>query len=279
MKKSDVTYQEKLNELRLDIAHPKSGGINFIFLEGETDIRLFRKFFDLEKCKVENIPGGNNKVEQCVETLVSIYPLIIGIRDADFIRLSQNSYSNINVFLTDHHDIEMTMLNCECILNALVFEYSDIPHDTHVEFRQGVINSISSLGYLKWLNNLENLELDFSSGFQDIISFVNQTLDINQYIDRTLARSKDSAVNSKEELIAKMDELKSSKPDLLQLTNGHDLLKAFAEYFRVVEGRKGTSCKILETSIRMTFTKETFKTTALYNSLSEWQIVNSTQLF
>ena len=43
MNKADITYQDKLNELRLDISHPNSSGINFVFVEGDTDIRLFRK--------------------------------------------------------------------------------------------------------------------------------------------------------------------------------------------------------------------------------------------
>lgn len=279
MKKSDITYLEKLNELRLDISHPNSRGLNFIFLEGETDIRLFRKFFDIEKCKVENIPGGNSKVEECVQTLVAVYPLVVGIRDSDFIRLSGNNYNIRNVFLTDFHDIEMTMLNSEPILNSLVFEYSDIPKNEHINFRQNIINSILSLSYLKWLNDLENLELNFSSGFIDLISFVNQTIDINQYIDRVLAKSNNAKVTSREELIQKLETLKIRNPDLLQLTNGHDLLKAFAEYFKSIGGRNGISGEVLESSLRMAFNKTIFQMTNLYASLTAWQATNGTQLF
>lgn len=43
MKREDITYDEKINGLRLDISHPNSNGVNFIFVEGESDIRLFRK--------------------------------------------------------------------------------------------------------------------------------------------------------------------------------------------------------------------------------------------
>ena len=64
MKRQDITYQDKLNELRLDIAHPNNKGITFIFVEGESDIRLFRKFFSLETSKVESIPGGKFKLEE-----------------------------------------------------------------------------------------------------------------------------------------------------------------------------------------------------------------------
>ena len=63
MTRRDISYQDKLNELRLDISHPNSQGINFIFVEGESDIRLFRKLFDEEKCKIENIPRGNPKLD------------------------------------------------------------------------------------------------------------------------------------------------------------------------------------------------------------------------
>src|SRR6187431_1307189 len=140
MKKSDISYQEKLNELRLDIAHPKSSGISFVLLEGDTDIRLFRKLFNLKNCKVENIPGGNKKLEECVQTLVHVYPLILGIRDADFIRINETEYSLDNMFLTDLHDIEITMLNFEPILSAIVFEYSSIDKDQHETFRNDLLS-------------------------------------------------------------------------------------------------------------------------------------------
>ncbi len=102
MHRGNITFQEKLNELRLDILHPNSRGFTFVLVEGESDIKLFRKLFDLEKCKVENVPGGNHKLEECVETLLLEHSLIIAIRDADFIHLDQdNQYLKNNIFLTD----------------------------------------------------------------------------------------------------------------------------------------------------------------------------------
>ncbi len=279
MRKSDISYQEKLNELRLDISHPNSNGLNFILLEGDTDIRLFRKFFDLEKCKVENVPGGNVKLEECVQTLVNIYPLIIGIRDADFIRLSGEEYSIENMFLTDFHDIEITMLNYEPVLNSLVFEYTNLSKDKHKKFRDDLIQSITLVGYTKLLNALENLELTFTAGFQDLISFANLTIDFDQYIGRILAKSPNARITSKATLIEKVIALRQNNPDLLQLTNGHDLLNTFAKYFRDIEGRNGTSGDTLATSIRMIFNSEAFTFTNLFSSLLEWQETKETQLF
>jgi hypothetical protein len=40
----DVTYQDKLNELRLDITHPKSRGKVFVCLEGKVMLSSFESF-------------------------------------------------------------------------------------------------------------------------------------------------------------------------------------------------------------------------------------------
>src|SRR5580693_6880159 len=121
MRKQDITYQDKLNELKLDISHPNSIGKVFVLLEGESDVRLFRKLFNLENCKVENIPGGNPKLEECVQTLIANYALVIGIRDADFIHLNNIPYQKANIFLTDFHDIEMVMISTDELFSALAF--------------------------------------------------------------------------------------------------------------------------------------------------------------
>ena len=68
MTRQDVTFQDKINELRLDITHPNSLGINFILVEGGSDIRLFRKLFDIDRCKIENIPGGKT-IESNIEKI------------------------------------------------------------------------------------------------------------------------------------------------------------------------------------------------------------------
>lgn len=279
MKKADISYQEKLNELRLDISHPNSNGISFILLEGDTDIRLFRKLFNLNNCKVENIPGGNKKLEECVQTLVNIYPLIIGIRDADFIRINESEYLLNNMFLTDLHDIEMTMLNFEPILNAIVFEYSNLNKSQHLAFKNNLLDVIKHISYLKLLNDRENLELTFSSGFQDLISFANQMIDLEQYLDRVISKSPNAVIKDKEILKAKINAIEQQDPDLLQITNGHDLLNSFAKYFREEEKRNGLSGENLEATLRMLFNIDFFSQTNLYQQLDNWKNQNNVQIF
>lgn len=279
MTRNDISYQDKLNELRLDIAHPNSAGINFILVEGESDIRLFRKFFNLDKCKVENIPGGNLKLEECVNTLIHNHSLIVGIRDSDFIQLEEIEFNEENILLTDYHDIEMTIISHIPTLNALMFEYTKAPVEQHLEIRDKVMKSIASLSCLKWLNFRENLKFQFRPGFQDLISFTDVDINIQEYISRVLSKSPNAQITDIEVLSKKIESLKALNPDFLQLTNGHDLLKAFAMYFREMEGQRGLKGEQIESSLRMVYDKEAFSQTLLFQSLSEWQEKNEMGIF
>lgn len=279
MTRQDVTYQDKLNELRLDVTHPNSLGINFILVEGDSDIRLFRKLFDIDKCKIENIPGGKNKLEECVATLINIYPLVLGIRDTDFLHLNNVVYTNQNMFLTDKHDIETTILSEDDVLNTLVFEYTTKPKNEHLTLRNEIIQCIEMIGYLKWLNSIDNLELKFDCGFYDLISFANLNIDFDTYFMRVISKSPNAKITDIHIIKEKIDNLKTSNPDMLQLTNGHDLVKAFANYFKNASGINGVSDENIASILRISYNKNQLQKTNLYTELNQWSDDNNTKIF
>ncbi len=270
MKRQDITYQDKLNELRLDILHPNSKGIVFILLEGESDIRFFRKLFNLSNCKVETIPGGKFKLEECVEKLAIIFPLIIGIRDADFIHLGATIYDKTNVFLTDYHDMEMILISEDEIFSSLLFEYTDLPKDRHSETRNNIIFSIEQISFLKWLNEKENLEYKFDAGFQDLISFVNLKIDFDQYFTRVLSQSPNAKITDTTVIQDKIRVLKETKPDPLQLCNGHDFMKAFSQFIKHVGNGDIVKYEHIASSCRMVFTFDHYRRTELYLNTKKW---------
>jgi hypothetical protein len=271
MKKQDITYQDKLNELRLDLSHPNSDGICFILLEGETDIRLFRKFFNLENCKVENIPGGNPKLETAVSDLVSIYELVIGIRDADFINIGTIPYSNKNMFLTDYHDIEMSLISDDDSISTIIFEFTDIPEANHNSIREKVISTIEQISLLKWLNYNENLEIVFDrTGFQDLISFANLTIDFDQYFNRLLSKSPNAKIVNIATIKSKMNALKSLNKNAYHLCNGHDFIKALTQFLREQGKLKNINDDIVSSILRIKYTKEKFSSTQLYTLTKTW---------
>jgi len=281
MNRDDISTQEKLNELRLDILNPNSEGINFILVEGLSDIKLFRKLFSEEKCKVEIMPHcGKAELEKGVTDLIQFYPLIIGICDADFEHLNEVPYTKPHLFLTDYHDIEMTMIAQSVVLNALFCEFTHIPKNQHNQIKEDLLQSINMIGFLKWLNNKENLKLNFSKvGFQDLVCFETFTIDFSAYLKRVLFKSPNAKIQDIVLINQKITQLKQSAPDLMQLTNGHDLFCIFNKYFREKEKLKGCSDEHISRACRMTFNFESFKNTNLYQNLIIWAEQNQTELF
>ena len=278
MRQKDITYQEKLNELRLDTAHPNSKGSVFVLVEGESDIRLFRKFLNLDNSKVEQIPGGNIKLEECVETLVITYPLILGIRDSDFTRIENSMNSSEDIISTQHHDIEMDMLSNNSILSALVFEFSSLKENQHQILRDNLIESISCLSCLKWLNSRQNLKMNFDCGFHDLVSLADYKIDLEEYIKRVISKSKNAKKVDINYLIDETIDLKNTNPDLYQITNGHDLMNIMAKHIREIEGVNGISGKTLESAMRVSYSKTDFLTSHLYLEINNWQQFKGVQI-
>jgi len=269
MESQDITYQEKLNDIKFNISHPKNQGINFVLVEGDSDIRLFRKLFDSDKCKVECVPGGKPKVKDCVAELLPEYALIVGVLDADFSHLEKTNEEKDNIFLTDYHDIEMTILAQDDVLHTILFEYTNIHKNNHHTFCDNILETIEQISYLKWLNERENLRLTFKKvGFQDLISISNFRLNFNEYLSRVLAKSKDAITRDEILIYEKIHELTRLNPDLFHLTNGHDALIVFTKYFRSKEN-KGLSDSNVARVFRAAFTNACFRETKLHKSLKK----------
>ncbi|NYR08794.1 hypothetical protein [Psychrobacter sp. BI730] len=279
MKKEDITYETKMGELRLDFKNPNSNGINFIFLEGVSDVRLFRKFFDLDKCKVESIPGGNGKLEECIVTLLPIHALIVAIRDADFIRINNPSYHKKNIVLTDYHDIETTILSCSESLSSLFSEYTSINSTDFDETLKKLMMLLSPISLFKLKNDINSRRIKFESGFIDLLDFNNFKIDLSQYINRMLSSSKKATVTDESFLRREVESIDLQFYDLFQLTNGHDLARVLASFFNKIHGHKGLSNKDIESNLRVSFNMDSFKKTMIYDEILKWEIDNNTSVF
>lgn len=280
MNQKDISYQDKLNELRLDISHPNSRGRVFVLVEGETDIRLFRKFFNLDNCKVENIPGGKLKLEQCVNDLVQNYSLIIGIRDADFIHLSNSSYTVPNMFLTDFHDIEMSLIAENEVFSSILFEYTKVQREEHSSTREDILEIIEKVSLLKWLNSIEDLRIEFGeTGFQDIISLTDNTIDFEEYFRRVLSKSPNARITDLGIIEAKITTLKTQNPNPFQLTNGHDFIKVLSHFLRVKGSIKNVSNDLLSSLFRVNFRNEFFIKTTLYRNTKQWADIHRCSIY
>ncbi len=276
----DITYQYKFDELRMDLKHPNNKDTSFILVEGPTDERLYRKLFDLNYCKVEWVPGGNSKLEKCVIDLLPLHSFIIGIRDADFLYFSNSSYTKKNIFLTDLHDIEMSMIAENDIFSAIIHEYlPNYQKKEHLNIKSDIFKIVENLSLWKWINENESLEIPFKEiEFQNLISIENLSIDFEQYLiqlNRTLKKNGHSTTDFPLEQIEK---LKSNNLDYFQLTNGHDFLKALAEFLRKKSKNNDLKAATLESVFRINFSYSHFKNTILYKETQKWEIANACRI-
>jgi len=270
MRQQDITYQDKLNELKLDISHPHSKGKVFVLLEGESDVRLFRKLFNPSNCKVETVPGGKFKVEDCVQALIADYSLVLGIRDADFIHIEKAPYNKANIFLTDVHDMEMMIFSEDELFSALISEHTHLAADQHLEIRDAILNSIKQIGYLMWLNEKGDLKYNFNIGFVDLLSFTNPHIDFRQYFSRLLNKSPNATIIDVTDVLNRIALLQQTNPDLFQLCNGHDFQTAFSQYLRQVHNANNVNEKNIGSSCRIAYTSNHYQKSMLFRNTQKW---------
>lgn len=277
----DVTYTHKINELKLDFTHPNSKDKIYVLLEGPTDVRLFRKFFNTKSSKVESIPGGKPKL---VEALVELSPIrkgILGIRDSDFLNLEGKKSGYDNLFLTDFHDIEMMMIAIDEIFSDIIIEYSNIPQEKHSNIRMNILKAIAFIGYVKWYNEINNLEFNFKgTRFSDVIDHSNFSLKEDKYLSKLLSQSPNAKRTDVVLIKEEINKLKNAAFDLLQLCNGHDFMIALNIYLQKKGDAKNVAGENTFSSIfRIKYSKEHFEKSNLCKEIQNWSVKEGVTIF
>jgi Protein of unknown function (DUF4435) len=278
--RNDLTYEDKYVELLLDISNPKSKDKIFIFVEGETDIKLFSKFFN-DNCNIESIPGGNTKVEECTNSISEKYSLVFGIRDSDFLQLGANTYPKKNVFLTDFHDLEMTLIAMDEVFSAVAAQYTDIARKKHNDLRSNIIKTISDVSYIKWLNAKEELEIKFKKSskrfhFNDLMSFTDWSIKIEEYFNRLLSiKDQTAKIKDFSEITTKIEALKLTSPHPFHLCNGHDFIEVFRQFLDDAD----ITGKTLSSAFNIACTHEFWKKTSLYKNTQQWAVENNCAIY
>jgi Protein of unknown function (DUF4435) len=278
MKKEDITPESKITELRLDISHPRSKGKVFVLLEGESDIKLYRKLFNNDTCKIETIPGGKIFLEKGLGDLNKIYKLIIGIRDADFLHLEGEKPQFSNLFLTDYHDYEL-MISCDnqCI-SSILTEHTDISRDEHNSTFEQLLKSIQFLGYLRWYNEIGKLEFNFRGlGINDFFDKNTFTMDDKLLIQKVIDRSSNARIKDVEQILDSVKQLYDDSHDLRQVCNGHDFMKVMA--IICSSRQRGISEKDVASQFRVAYSQDMFKKTQLFKDTSVWANQNNCTLY
>lgn len=284
MHKNDITYSDKIGELHLDVRHPQNKGKVFLLVEGESDQKLYRKLYDSAVVKIEPIPGGKGKIEEGLRTLLHLHKLVIGIRDADFIHLNNAFLLHENLFVTDHHDLEMTMASEDEVFSSVLCEYCEDEKSKHQEIKNRLLEVLSFIGYFRWYSEANNMLFKFDTfSMKEVINFSSFELDRLKLIETIILQSPDSLIKDKNALYKEIELFIESNPvnQLLQLCNGHDLMKIIALYTQHYSSpqKPKVNDKTIAAGFRQAYSLRHFKQTRLYADTNMWAFDNHCQIY
>ena len=271
--KANTDENNKINDIRLSLNTPKGSKIIWILVEGEDDCKIYPKFFDKDKTKIEYISGGKIALTKALEVLLKETQQVLGIQDADFLHLNKLYPQVENLFYTDYHDIEMTMLSFEDVRNNLLTEYQ--LQDKQQTIWQNVLEEALYVGYIRWYNDINDNKINFSGiGYGKIADLVDEKLKLQKPL---LLVTLNQRSPNKERILTDetVNTFIETNPtdDSMNLCSGHDA----AAFLSLIIGSR-TTPKGVETALRLSFNIQHFSKTKLYKQLQEWQNQNSFQI-
>jgi hypothetical protein len=270
MTRADITTQDKLNELRLDFSNPQSFGKIFILLEGESDVRLYRRLYAHERVKIETVPGGKPQLKEGLR-LSSSSVHLLGICDADFAHLNGESPELENLFFTDFHDIEMQMVATEATFRAIMYEFTALEPQEQTATKEALLTLLRPVSYLRWYNELAGLLINFKEMPLGKL-FDPTTLEVNlsDYCQLGIRRSSQPRTTDIAQILLGAEALHDLTHDNYQLCNGHDFLTILALYFTHQNPKKSVAEERIASQFRTSYTFGEFATSRLHQQVVAW---------
>jgi hypothetical protein len=264
--RNNVDAIDKINDIRLSLNSEMGSKIVWILVEGEDDCKIYPKFFDQNKARVEFVNGGKIQLTKALDELAKEIEQVIGIQDADFLHLEKNCPDVKNLFYTDYHDIEITMLQFEGVLSNLFTEYR--MYDKTETIWNNVIQESSFVAYIRWYNEKKQCKINFSGiGYGNLISLTDSKITLK---NQELLNELNKRSNNKTEVLTSENIdcfINTNKTnDFLNLCNGHDVTALLS---LVIGGQVSYTefCRHL----RLSFNSNEFSKTNLYSKIYEWQ--------
>jgi len=267
---NSLSATDAINQIRLSINSDLGKNMVYILVEGVNDCKIYPKLFERNKTSVEYVHGGKKQLIIALNELNNITKQIFGICDADFNHLKNITTNINNLFFTDFHDIEMTMLFVDGVLNNTLTEYK--LQNNSSEILQKALEETKIIGYIRWYNENDTIKLDFKR--MGLGSFVmphdiNAHLDVDAYLNELNKRSKNKTkIVSYEEIDNFI--LTHNTNDLFNLCNGHDVTSLISLIIGSSTSHENF-CSILRASFNVNY----FRKTKLYIDIKKWQTDNN----
>jgi Protein of unknown function (DUF4435) len=251
---------------------------SFLITEGDTDARVWKRFVDSTKCRVE-IASNKDKAMKVIEILEKDnFAGVLAIVDADFWILEGRVVSSPNLLLTDTHDLETMLLKSPALEKVLLEHGSEEKIKSFgKDIRQTLLESAKVIGYMRWASLKFDYRLKFEKlAFNEFIK--KETLAFNESdLMKTVKNNSQKPGLNETEVKAKMDSLKTNAQDVWYICCGHDMIAILSIALCKALG----SCNsqkveptVLEQNLRLAYESSYFCKTQLYAAIQDWEKTN-----
>ncbi|MFK4017569.1 DUF4435 domain-containing protein [Cobetia marina] len=269
---------DKITEIRMLFTHDSYRNLQVIVVEGTTDIRLFRGFFENEDIKLEPM-DGKKPLLKVMRSIVQEYPgKVVAICDADFDRLFDThlSYEELSVYATDWHDSEMMMLNSGALI-SFVNEYSK-PESVRLarnELLNNATEAAYDIGMLRYINEFFSLNLNFKGlKFSDfiLVNGFNVRCDVSRLIDILVQRSSNITIRDGGDFLLYYVDNFSKDISPLHICCGHDVANVISCLYRQpsISYDPNINVHSVERSLRLSYVDTYFFQTELYQNINNF---------
>jgi hypothetical protein len=249
---------------------------SFLLVEGSTDRIFYERFTDRKKCQVLAANNKSNAIGVIDILEKDCFAGVLAIVDADFDRCSKPQIDrSSNIILTDTHDLETLIIQSPALEKVLTeFGSEDKIKTLDRDMRTALLEASLSIGYLRWISQLERLNLKFEGiDFKKFINEKKLAIDEVELI-KTVQNKSQNFVIKCEDIQKQIKKMKISNIDPWQICCGHDLVQVLSLALQKAIGTNNTNDvkqEVLERSLRLAYEGAYFIKTQIYASAIEWE--------
>lgn len=267
--------ESKVKEMSLMLSNDKNKGKTIVLVEGPDDETFYARYVSEENVVFSVLKGCCHMpgILELVNKDAVLNDRVIGIKDADFDRITGKKHSLPNLFLTDTHDWETMTLTEESEHNIAI----EALNRSEKGLFKKVMNDLVTFSYLKLYNQVEICEKSLQGiNFRDFSIkkvYNGDTVCTVEDCLREVSKHNNNSRHTHFPKEADLDRIKASypSPDLFQLTCGHDLVSGVVQRLIFRKNRStGVGEKEVSRILRISFKKEMFEQTRLYLAVKNW---------
>lgn len=251
----------------------------FLFVEGESDERLYGIFVDCQKCHIIICHGRENLFQACRILENDAFSGALGIADADFEHLDGRRPPYANILFTDWHDGECMMLRGAAFDRVISQFVSSDKFDAWldsygIDARCHLLAQSAPVGFLLWHSLVNHLHLSFDNlEVKEYLDRNSLTLNVNNLVQHVKNKSGRHDL-AQESLIRGIEERRQPKVDLWQVVRGHDYVDSLGYALRYAWGNASAqevAFERLEQCLRLAFPAAEFAETLLFEGIKLWE--------